>query len=135
MAYTKYKELTKYFNFNKELEISSLPTYVTDYVENDEKIIQAYKTSRDKGIFTDKKIILFDVMMFGTKQISVIPYCSISTINILFKYNSADLIFYSDSGYPIVLKFKDLIPEEKTRLRLLFCTMSQKIADKYKNNN
>ena len=33
MAYVKYKELTKYFNFNKEIEKDRLPKYVTDYVE------------------------------------------------------------------------------------------------------
>ena len=29
MAYIKYKELTKYFNFNKELDVKELPSYVT----------------------------------------------------------------------------------------------------------
>ena len=28
----KYKELTKYFNFNKIIEIDDLPEYVTDYI-------------------------------------------------------------------------------------------------------
>ena len=32
MAYIKYKELTKYFNFNKIIEIDDLPEYVTDYI-------------------------------------------------------------------------------------------------------
>ena len=48
MAYIKYKELTKYFNFNKIIEIDDLPEYVTDYIYSDEKILEAYKTSRDK---------------------------------------------------------------------------------------
>ena len=46
MAYIKYKELTKYFNFSKELDVGNLPTYVTDYLKKDEVIIKAYKTSR-----------------------------------------------------------------------------------------
>ena len=38
MAYIKYKELTKYFNFSKELDIDNLPNYVTDYLKDNEKI-------------------------------------------------------------------------------------------------
>ena len=38
MAYVKYKELTKYFNFNKEIEIKELPKYVLDYVNDNENI-------------------------------------------------------------------------------------------------
>ena len=36
MAYIKYKELTKYFNFSKEIDKDNLPTYVTDYLKKDE---------------------------------------------------------------------------------------------------
>ena len=55
MAYIKFKELTRYFSFSNEIDIESLPNYVTDYVDKDEKIILAYKTTRDKAIFTNKK--------------------------------------------------------------------------------
>ena len=68
MAYIKYKELTKYFNFNKIIEIDDLPEYVTDYIYSDEKILEAYKTSRDKAVFTNKRMILFDVTPFKKKK-------------------------------------------------------------------
>ena len=69
MAYVKYKELTKYFNFNKEIEIKELPKYVLDYVNDNEKIYKAYKTKRDKAVFTDKRMILFDVsVLFYSKK-------------------------------------------------------------------
>ena len=56
MAYVKYKELTKYFNFNKEIPIDDLPKYVLDYVSDTENIFKAYKTIRDKAVFTDNGI-------------------------------------------------------------------------------
>ena len=59
MAYLKFKELTQYFNFYKELDINDLPTYVTDYVDKGETIEAVYSTLRDKCLFTDHKIVLF----------------------------------------------------------------------------
>ena len=43
MAYIKYKELTKYFNFNKEISSNQLPSYVTDYLKKEEKIYKVHK--------------------------------------------------------------------------------------------
>ncbi len=122
MAYIKYKELTKYFNFNEELDKEDLPKYVTDYLAEDEVIYAAYKTRRDKAIFTNDRMILFDVSyLFGlTKKIHMIPYKSISTSAILFSIRSAAILMSLDSGYQMRLNFVGLKPETKTRLRLLY---------------
>src|SRR5574344_2408184 len=105
MAYLKYKEITKYFYFYKELTEEDLPKYVKDYIDSDEKILGCYATKRDRGVFTDKKILLFDVTPFSrTKQIHTVPYKSISTIAILFNGSGGSLIIYLDSGYPLNLK-------------------------------
>ena len=45
MAYTKFKELTKYFDFKTEIPEEKLPEYVKEYVESSEKIILGYKNS------------------------------------------------------------------------------------------
>ncbi len=121
MAYIKYKELTKYFNFNKELDIKDLPSYVTDYFKKGEVAIQAYKTSRDKGAFTNERMILFDVNPLDrSKKIHIIPYSSISSGAIRFMLNSASVYFSFDSGYQMELKFVHLNAEGKTELRKLF---------------
>lgn len=39
MAYMKFKELTKYFDFYKEVPVEELPDYTTEYVRSDEKIL------------------------------------------------------------------------------------------------
>lgn len=131
MAYLKYKEITKYFYFYKRLDIDSLPKYTTDYLEKGESILAAFATRRDKGIFTDKKIILFDVKgLSTTKQIHTIPYKSISTIAILFRNYNAEILAYIDSGYPLNLKFTNLKAEDKTYLRQLYSRISEKICNK-----
>ena len=121
MAYIKYKELTKYFNFNKQLSVDGLPTYVTDYFKSSEKVIQAYQTSRDKGVFTNQRMILFDVNPFnGSKKIHIIPYSSISSGAICYERFSASILFSFDSGYQMELKFIHLDAHGKTSLRELF---------------
>jgi hypothetical protein len=128
MAYIKYKELTKYFNFNKELDVKELPTYVTDYFKKGETAVQAYKTSRDKGAFTNERMILFDVNpLDGSKKIHIIPYSSISSGAIRFRHNSASILFSFESGYQMELKFVHLDAKAKTELRMLFSyIMNQK---------
>lgn len=121
MAYIKYKELTKYFNFNKRLEIESLPKYVLDYVDNDEKIIASYKTSRDKSVFTDKRMILFDVTPFTKKKkVHILPYKSIDTATIEYNIGTVALFLSFTSGYQLRLNFVRMSASDKTELRILF---------------
>ena len=130
MAYIKYKELTKYFNFNKELNIDDLPTYVTDYFDKGEKAIQAYRTTRDKGAFTNKRMILFDVNPISrSKKIHIIPYSSISSGAIRFNLNTASILFSFESGYQMELKFIQLDSKGKTELRKLFTYIMNNIKD------
>ncbi len=128
MAYIKYKELTKYFNFNKEVNIDDLPTYVTDYLRKGEVIVKAYKTSRDKGVFTNERMILFDVNpLNNSKKIHIIPYTSISSGAILFKKLSAAILLSFDSGYQLKLNFVLLSSKDKTELRKLFSYIFERI--------
>ena len=121
MAYIKYKELTKYFNFDKKIPVEGLPTYVTDYLESGEVIYSAYRTTRDKGIFTNKRMILFDVNPFThSKKIHIIPYTSISSGAVLFKLTSGAILLSFDSGYQLKLNFIHLKATDKTELRKLF---------------
>lgn len=134
MAYLKYKEVTKYFNFSEVVSIERLPNYVTDYVFEGEEILCGYKTSNDFGIFTTKKIVLFDKgsSMGLYKQIFTIPYNSISTLSIIFKINGVELSIFLDSGYPLRLKFISMKNEtdelqniNKKRLRLVYSIISK----------
>lgn len=132
MAYIKYKELTQYFNFYKELDIENLPSYVTDYIGNDEKILIGYGTMRDKFILTSNKIILFDVRgIFGkNKRIHFFPIGSISSCAIDYKTNGLSLLLSLDSGYQLRLNFTNMDGQNKTKMRVFFTEIVNKISYK-----
>ena len=125
MAYIKFKELTRYFSFSNEIDIDTLPIYVTDYVNENEKILIAYKTTRDKAIFTNKKVVIFDCNLFKitSKITHIIPYKSISTGAIEFKKSRAKILLTLDSGYQIRWDFVNMGAKEKTNLRKVYSQM------------
>ncbi|HOP65682.1 MAG TPA: PH domain-containing protein [Bacilli bacterium] len=129
MAYVKYKEITKYFYFSRYVEKANLPKYINDYVFEDEVILASYKTLRDHGVFTDKKIVLFDTKMSlkNTKEVFTIPYLIISSASIVFKPSGAEMSFLV-SGYPLRLKFIKMNDADKARLRVLYNVIERVIT-------
>ncbi len=126
MAYIKYKELTKYFNFETEVRIEDLPKYVMDYISESEKILIAYRTSRDFGIFTNKRMVLFDKNPLSSlKKTHIIPYKSISTSAIGFGFNNAQILMSLDSGYPLQLNFVKMSDQKKTNLKNVYIHMME----------
>lgn len=131
MAYIKYKELTKYFDFKQEVDIKTLPEYTLEYVNPDERILMAYKTTKDHGVFTDKKMILFDRDIVGTyKKIHIIPYTSISSSAVCFKPGRAEILLSMDSGYQMRIVFVNMNHDKKENLKVVYKTM-MKNAVKY----
>lgn len=125
MGYVKYRAVTKPFYFSGIIEVEELPAYIKQYIR-EELILATYKTSRDHGIFTDKKIVLFDNFN-KRKQIYTIPYSSISTLSIIFDEKEAELDLFLDSGYPVHLKFVNMRGEDKLRLRILYTCINRLI--------
>lgn len=124
MAYIKYKELTKYFDFREEIAIADLPDYTTEYVNSDEKILLGYKTSRDHAVFTNKTMILFDRDIIKTyKKIHMIPYASISTSAICFKPGRAEIYLSLDSGYQMRINFVNMNHDKKENLKVVYKEM------------
>ena len=115
---TKFRNITKRFNFREILDKKDLPAYARQYVKNEE-ILTIYKTERDHGVFTDNKIVLFD-NKDNSKQIYTIPYKSISNLSVIFNDDNATLNIYMDSGYPVGLKFINMNGTDKLRLRILY---------------
>lgn len=136
MAYLKYKEVTKYFNFSKMVLKGELPSYVTDYVFEEETVLCGYKTLRDYGVFTTKKIVLFDnTSTLGmSKQIYTIPYNTISTLSVIFNKSGAELSLFLDSGYPVRIKFINMTNIDKKRVRLIYSIISKIINDQKISN-
>lgn len=131
MAYAKFKELTKYFDFKAEVPTSRLPEYTTEYVRKDEEILLGYKTHRDHAIFTNKTMILFDRDIVGTyKKIHMIPYRSISTSAICFKQGKAEILLSLDSGYQMRINFVNMNHEKKEHLKVVYKSMMEESVGK-----
>jgi len=125
MAYIKFKELTKYFDLKTEVDIDKLPEYAKEYVEEKEKIVFAYKNSKDYAVFTDRKLILFDrdPLAIYYKKIHIIPYRFISTSAINFKPGKVELLFSLDSGYQVHLNFIDMHHDKKENIKAVYKTV------------
>lgn len=130
MAYVKYKEIAKYFNFSKNINVNDLPKYIFDYIFAEEKVLAGYKTKRDHGVFTNKKILLFDrkLSFEKTREIFTIPYRAISSVSITFRSSSSEMSLFLDSGYPLRIKFIKMSGVDKKRLRLIYNVIEQIIS-------
>lgn len=127
MAYIKFKELTKYFDLKTEVSVDNLPEYAKEYVSSNEKIVMAYKNSKDYAVFTNKKIILFDrdTLAVYYKKIHIIPYVSISTSAINFKPGKVEFLLSLDSGYQIHLNFIDMNHNKKENIKVVYKIMME----------
>lgn len=123
-------EISRDLSFSKVINKKELPGYIKHYVLEDENILVAYKTSRDRAIFTDNKVVIFDTLKkIGRKEIYTLPYKNIISVSVTFDIIDAELVLYLECGYPIKLRFVDLEAEDKIRLRLLYTYLSRKISD------
>lgn len=122
MAYIKFKELAKYFDFKTEVIAEDLPEYAKEYVEDNEKIFLGYKNLKDYVVFTDKKMILFDrdTLAVYYKKIHMIPYSSISTSAINFKPGKVELLFSLDSGYQLHVNFIEMNHDKKENIKKIY---------------
>ena len=128
MAYIKFKELTKYFDFKDEILEEDLPDYTKEYVEANEHIVMGYKNSKDYVVFTDKKMILFDrdTLAIYYKKIHIIPYMSISTSAINFKPGKVEILFSLDSGYQLHINFIDMNHDKKENIKKVYKIMMKR---------
>ena len=128
MAYIKFKELTKYFDFRLEVDTKNLPEYTIEYLNANEDVLLAYKNSRDYALFTGERMILFDRDALGLyyKKIHIIPYNRISTCAINFKPGKVELLCSLDSGYQMHLTFIDMNHDKKEKIKEIFKIMMAK---------
>ena len=127
MAYIKFKELSKYFDFKEEIATDKLPDYAKEYVSSKETILGSYKNSKDYAVFTDKKMILFDrdTLAVYYKKIHIFPYTSISSSAINFKPGKVELLFSFDSGYQLHINFIEMNHTKKEKLKSIYKIMME----------
>lgn len=119
MAYIKYKELTKYYNFSKELKLNEIPTNVYEYLEEGETILIAYSTFNDIFALTNKKIMVFDVsgIVDQVEKIHFFPYSRVSSTAIETTKGKSIMYLSMDSGYQVQLNFVKMTEEEQKEMK------------------
>lgn len=122
-----FNKISNFSSFSEVVKKEDLPAYPRQYIKK-EQILTIYKTARDYGIFTDKKVILFD-NNDKSKQIYTIPYKNISISSIIFNEDNAELNLLLDTGFPILLKFVNMNGTDKLRLRILYNCLDKFISD------
>lgn len=125
MAYIKFKELAKYFDFKTEVSENVLEEYVREYIDEREKFLLAYKNSKDYAVFTNKRMILFDrdTLAVYYKKVHIIPYRSISSSAINFKPGKVELLFSLDSGYQLHINFIGMNHSKKENIKAIYKVM------------
>lgn len=121
VAYIKYKELTKYFDFQHEIKAEDLPDYVLEYIDPGDHALLGYKNHRDYAVFTTKRMVLFDKNPLATyKKVHIIPYASISTSAIGFKPGKVEILTSLDSGYQMHINFIHMDHAKKDTLKEIY---------------
>ena len=130
MAYIKYKELTKYYNFSKELKINEIPEKVFLYIEPNEEILLAYSTYNDTFIMTNLKIMVFDVsgITDSIEKIHFFPFSTISSTAIEMAKGKSSIYLSMDSGYQVQLNFVKMVEEEHIRMKKAHMKMVSEIS-------
>lgn len=127
MAYIKFKELAKYFDFKTEVREDELEDYAKEYIDDEkERFVFAYKNSKDYMVFTDKRMILFDrdTLAIYYKKIHIIPYVSISSSAINYKPGKVELLFSLESGYQLHINFIEMNHDKKENLKMVYKLMT-----------
>ena len=131
MAYIRYKEITRNFTFSKYIEPEQVPSYVKDYVYDEEKMLAVYRVGKDYSVFTDKKMVIFDNSQNfgGKKEVMTIPYRSATAHSIAFHPTYAEIYMLMETSNPLILKFSNLKDLDKYRLRVLYNAISAAICE------
>jgi len=108
MAFIRFKPISSYFNFNACIHRESLDSEGMKYIDIDnEKVIMAFRSKRDLGIFTDKRVVLIDRKGFRgfRKSIYAIKYDSISSYTLNIHNLESTLEIITNSGHQMTINF------------------------------
>lgn len=112
MAFIKFKPIASHFNFYSILEKAEIPQDMMKYVLDDEKIMYAFRSKRDVGILTDKRIVLIDIKGFSglCRTISSINFKNISSYTLNVRNFDSVIEIITDSSHCMKMKFLKPIP-------------------------
>lgn len=124
MAFIKFKPIASRFNFFVTLTKGEIDEESLSYVDDEEKIILAFRSKRDVGIFTDRRIILIDrkgIRGFR-KSIYAIKYESISSYALNIRNLDSTIDIITDSSHRLVINFFKPIPLDQVHIIYKYIT-------------
>ena len=107
MAFIKFKPIASHFNFFVTVSRDELDRETLSYIDHEEEILLAFRSKRDIGIFTDKRIILIDRKGFSgfRKSIYSIKYESISSYALNIHSLDSTIEIITDSSHRLIINF------------------------------
>jgi hypothetical protein len=112
MSFIKFKPIASHFNFYVTLKKDDLDEESLSYIDEDEDILLAFRSNRDVGIFTDKRIVLIDRKGFRgfRKSIYALKYESISSYALNIHNLDSTVEIITESSHLILINFLKPIP-------------------------
>jgi hypothetical protein len=112
MAFIKFKPIASHFNFYVSIPKNEIDKETLSYVDEDEKILLAFRSKRDIGVFTDKRIILIDKKGFRgfRKSIFAIKYHTISSYALNIHNLDSTIEIITESSHRMLINFLKPIP-------------------------
>ena len=124
MDFIKFKPIASRFNFYASVPPKELDKETMNYIDNDEKILMAFRAKRDMGIFTDKRIMLIDrkgIRGFR-KSIYAIRYDSICSYALNIHNLDSTIEIITDSSHRMLINFLKPIPLEDVNIIYKYIT-------------
>lgn len=124
MAFIKFKPIASRFNFYQFVTESDLDAESLGYIDKGEKVMLAFRSKRDVGIFTDKRIILIDrkgIRGFR-KSIYAIKYESISSYALNIRNLDSIIDIITNSSHRLIINFYKPIPLEQVHIIYKYIT-------------
>ena len=107
MSFIKFKPIASHFNFFVTLSRDGIDRESLSYIDKEEDILLAFRSKRDIGIFTNKRIILIDRkgLRGFRKSIYAIKYESISSYALNIHNLDSTIEIITDSSHRLLINF------------------------------
>lgn len=112
MAFIKFKPLTSRYNFYSTIKPEDYDHSINEYLTFEEEVLIAFRSTRDLGVFTNKRILLIDVKGIKGLRRSIFSICyrSILAYELDIHLFDAAINLTTASGHRTSLNFLKPIP-------------------------
>lgn len=107
MAFIKFKPLTPEMQFKALITFEEIPEDLKLFLETDEEVKYAFRSVRDIGIITNKRLLIYDFkgVRGFRREIHSIMYSAITACSIDIHNFDTTIKLTSDSGYQVLVNF------------------------------